>query len=97
MSAVQLYETHVKHKVLFTKQSEPRTQQLMQASCPIGHNHVTEYFTFDFEREHVVIERKSKMPHSIRVRVSLRLCFPIGLKNTNLVDDVEFLLPVKLS
>ena len=42
----------------------------------------------------VVSEEKSKMSQPIRGQAG-HLVFPIGLKNTNLVEDVEILLPVK--
>ena len=41
-----------------------------------------------------VSEEKSKMPQPIRGKGG-HLVFPIGPKNTNLVEDVEILLPVK--
>ena len=41
-----------------------------------------------------VCEEKSKMPQPIRSR-SGHLFFPIGPKNTKLLEDVEILLPVK--
>ena len=41
-----------------------------------------------------VSEEKSKMSQPIRGQSS-HLVFPIGPKNTNLVEDVEILLPVK--
>ena len=44
----------------------------------------------------VVLEKKSKMSQPIRGRGGHQAsCFLIGTKNTNLVEDVEFLLPVK--
>ena len=43
-----------------------------------------------------VSEKKSKMSQPIRGKVD-HLVFPIGPKNTNLVEDVEILLPVKFS
>ena len=41
-----------------------------------------------------VSEEKSNMSQPIRGQGS-HLVFPIGPKNTNLVEDVEILLPVK--
>ena len=41
-----------------------------------------------------VEEKKSKVSQPIRARGN-HLVFPIGPKNTNLVEDVEILLPVK--
>ena len=41
-----------------------------------------------------VSEEKLKMSHQIRGQGD-DLFFPIGSKNTNLVEDVEILLPVK--
>ena len=41
-----------------------------------------------------VSEEKSKMSHPIRSKGGHHV-FPIGLKNTNLVEDVEILLLVK--
>ena len=41
-----------------------------------------------------VSEEKSKMSQPIRGQGG-HLVFPIDPKNTNLVEDVEFLLPVK--
>ena len=41
-----------------------------------------------------VSEEKSKMSQPIRGQGG-HLVFPIGPKNTNLVEDVEILLPVK--
>ena len=43
----------------------------------------------------VVSEKRSKMSQSIRGQGG-NLCFPIGPKNTNLVEDVEILLPLKV-
>ena len=42
-----------------------------------------------------VSEEKSKMSQPIRGQGG-HLVFPIGLKNTNLVEDVEILLSVKI-
>ena len=53
------------------------------ASCQVSSN-----------SESVVLEKKSKVSQPIRTRGG-HLVFPIGLKNTNLVEDVEILLPVK--
>ena len=47
-----------------------------------------------FELCSVVSEEKLKMYQPIRGQGG-HLDFPIGPKNTNLVEDVEFLLPVK--
>ena len=47
-----------------------------------------------FEFRSVVSEEKSKMSQPIRGQGG-HLVFPIGPKNTNLVEDVEILLPVK--
>ena len=47
-----------------------------------------------FEFRLAVSEEKSKMCQPIRGQGG-HLVFPIGLKNINLVEDVEFLLPVK--
>ena len=41
-----------------------------------------------------ISERKSKMSQPIRGKDG-HLVFPIGLKNTNLVEDIEILLPMK--
>ena len=41
-----------------------------------------------------VSEEKLKMSHPIRARAAI-LFFPIGPKNTNSIEDVEILLPVK--
>ena len=49
---------------------------------------------FSAEFHSAVLEEKSKMSQPIRGQGS-HLVFPIGLKNTNLVEDVEILLPVK--
>ena len=40
------------------------------------------------------LEEKSKTPQQIRTQGG-HLVFPISPKNTNLVEDVEILLPVK--
>ena len=42
----------------------------------------------------VISEEKSKMSHPIRGQGG-NIVFPIGPKNTNLVEDIEILLPVK--
>ena len=42
----------------------------------------------------MVLEKKSKMSQPIRSQGS-HLVFPIGKKKTNLVEDIEILLPVK--
>ena len=47
-----------------------------------------------FEFHSAVSEKKSKMSQPIRGQGS-HLVFPIGLKNTNLLEDVEIFLPVK--
>ena len=47
-----------------------------------------------FEFRSVVSEEKSKMSQPIRGQGG-HLVFPIGPKNTNLVEEVEILLPVK--
>ena len=49
-----------------------------------------------FEFRSVVSEKKSKMSQPIRGRGGHPV-FPIGPKNTNLVEDVEILLPVKFN
>ena len=43
----------------------------------------------------VISEEKSKMYQSIRGRGG-QLGFPIGPKNTNLVEDTDILFPVKI-
>ena len=53
------------------------------------------YFLSSFvEFRSVVSEEKSKMSQPIRGQGS-HLVFPIGPKNTNLVEDIKILLPVK--
>ena len=47
-----------------------------------------------FEFRSVVSEEKSKMFQTVRGQGG-HLVFPIGPKNTNLVEDIEILLPVK--
>ena len=49
---------------------------------------------FFIESRSAVSEEKSKMSQAIR-RQGGHLVFPIGPKNTNLVEDVEILLSVK--
>ena len=46
-----------------------------------------------FKYRSAVAEEKSKMSQQIRGKGG-HLCFPIGPKNTNFVENVEFLLPV---
>ena len=43
----------------------------------------------------IFITKKSKMSQPWKQRLGGHLFFPFGPKNTNLVENVEFLLPVK--
>ena len=52
------------------------------------------FLSTSFEFRSAVSEEKSKMSQPIRGQGG-HLVFPIGPKNTNLVEDVEILLPIK--
>ena len=70
---------------LFCFTDRPEKHKLRRGSC----------FQSSFvEFRSAVLEEKSKMSQPIRVRGGHPV-FPIGPKNTNLVEDVEILLPVK--
>ena len=51
-------------------------------------------YSFTVSYDSAVSEKKSKISQPIRGKGG-HLVFPIGPKNTNLVEDIEILLPVK--
>ena len=81
-----LFEESAKADIfVYWSARKTQTRKRMLRSC---------FLSSFVEFRSAVSEEKSKMSQSIRGQGG-HLVFPIGPKNTNLVEDVEILLPVK--